>query len=172
MYVGSGSDTDGPQTAKFETFACLSKLSIKRIATRRSPDPLPPLSRRHRLILTANSPPADVSTSAVQIAVLRSSQKIKAAPTSVACAYRTRYPSEPNRQGEHVSIANTLLGIVLCLMLSACSAPPKTPTTDERTVRQTRGELEKPAGITEAPTATTPPGSRCTSQLKQGYALR
>ena len=97
---------------------------------------------------------------------------MKAAPTSVACACRTRYPSESDRQGEHVSKANTLLGIVLCLMLSACSAPPKALTTDERIVRQARGELEKPAGTTETPPATTPPGSRCTKQLKQGYALR
>jgi hypothetical protein len=44
-------------------------------------------------------------------------------------------------------------------------------------VRQGSGEVEKkgelpPAGTTEAQTATTPPTSRCTKQLKQGYALR
>jgi hypothetical protein len=40
-------------------------------------------------------------------------------------------------------MANKLLGIFLCLILSACSTPPKAPTTDERTVRQGRGEVEK-----------------------------
>jgi len=94
------------------------------------------------------------------------------APTEVACACRNSYSSEPDRQGEHVSMANKLLGIFLVLILSACSAPPKAPTTDERTVRQDRGEVEKTAGTTEAQTATTPPESRCTKQLKQGYALR
>ncbi len=71
-----------------------------------------------------------------------------------------------------MSMANTLLGIVLVLMLSACSAPPKVPTTEELPVRQDRGEVKKPAGIIEAQTATTPPEPRCTKQLKQGYALR
>ena len=97
---------------------------------------------------------------------------MKAAPPDVACACRTRYPSISDRRGEHMSMANTLLGIVLVLMLSACSAPPKVPTTDERTVRQDSGEGEKPARITEAHTATTLPEPRCTKQLKQGYALR
>lgn len=69
-------------------------------------------------------------------------------------------------------MANKLLGIFLCLILSACSAPPKASTTDERTVRQVSGEVEKPAGTTEAQTATTPLESRCTKQLRQGYALR
>jgi hypothetical protein len=40
-------------------------------------------------------------------------------------------------------MANKLLGIFLCLILSACSTPPTAPTTDERTVRQGRGEGEK-----------------------------
>lgn len=74
-------------------------------------------------------------------------------------------------------MANKLLGIFLCLILSACSAPPKAPTTEERTVRQGSGEVEKkgelpPAGTTEAQAAATRPGSRCTMQLKHGYALR
>jgi hypothetical protein len=71
-----------------------------------------------------------------------------------------------------VSMANKLLGIFLCLILSACSAPPKAPTTDERTVRQVSGEVEKPAGTSEAQAATTPLESRCTKQLHRGYALR
>ncbi len=71
-----------------------------------------------------------------------------------------------------MATANKLLGIVLCLILSACSTPPKAPTTDERTVRQDRGEVETPAGTTETQTATTPLESRCTKQLHQGYALR
>lgn len=69
-------------------------------------------------------------------------------------------------------MANKLLGIVLVLILSACSAPPKVSTIDERTVRQDRGEVEKLAGTTEAQAATTPPEPRCTKQLKQGHALR
>ena len=97
---------------------------------------------------------------------------MKAAPPEVACACRTHYPSEPDRRGEHMSMANTLLGIVLVLMLSACSAPPKVPTTEERTVRQDSGKVEKPAGTSDVHTGTTPPEPRCTKQLKQGYALR
>src|SRR5207249_6209943 len=31
----------------------------------------------------------------------------------------------------------------LCLILSACNTPPKAPTTDERTVRQGSGQVEK-----------------------------
>ena len=69
-------------------------------------------------------------------------------------------------------MANTLLGIVLFLILSACSAPHKAPTTDERVVRPDRGEVEPPAGTPEAQTATTPLESRCTKQLNHGYALR
>ena len=95
-----------------------------------------------------------------------------AAPTEVACACRNSYPSEPELQGEHVSIANNLLGIFLFLILSACSAPPKAPTTDGRTVRQDSGEAEKPAGTTESQTAATPTAPRCTKQLEHGYALR
>ena len=90
----------------------------------------------------------------------------------LACACRYSYPSKSDRQGEQVSMANKLLSIFLFLILSACSAPPKVPTTDERTVRQERGEVEKPAGTTEAQTAATPPEPKCTKQLKQGYALR
>ena len=92
--------------------------------------------------------------------------------TEVACVRRNRYPSEPDRQGEHVTMANTLLGIVLFLSLSACSAPHKAPTTDERVVRPDRGEVETPARTPEAQTATTPLESRCTKQLNHGYALR
>lgn len=90
----------------------------------------------------------------------------------LACACRISYPSEPDLQGEHVSMANKLLGIFLCLILSACTAPLQAPTTDERTVRQDSGEVEKPAETTEVQTAATPPEPRCTKQLKQGYALR
>ena len=97
---------------------------------------------------------------------------MKAAPTEVACACRNSYPSEPDLQGEQVSIANNLLGIFLFLILSACSAPPKAPPTDGRAVRQDSGEVEKPAGTTEAQTAATPTAPRCTKQLEHGYALR
>lgn len=114
---------------------------------------------------------ADVHARAGTRDVLRPSQKMKATPTEVACACRNSYPSESDRQGAHMSMANKLLGIFLVLILSACSAPSKIPTTDEREVRQARGEVD-PAGTTEAQTATTPPESRCTKQLKQGYALR
>jgi hypothetical protein len=69
-------------------------------------------------------------------------------------------------------MANKLLGIFLCLILSACSTPPKAPTTDQRTVRQDSGEGEKPAGTTAAQTAATLPDPKCITQLKQGYALR
>ena len=92
-------------------------------------------------------------------------------------------------------MANKLFGIFLCLILSACSAPPKAPTADERTMRQGSGEVEKlytenppPGytngtetrvkaelpleGTTEAQAAPTPPDSRCTKQLEHGYALR
>jgi hypothetical protein len=48
-------------------------------------------------------------------------QEMKAAPTEVACACRSGYPFEVDRQGEDVSMANKLLGIFLCLILSACS---------------------------------------------------
>ena len=94
-----------------------------------------------------------------------------------------------------MSTANKLLGIVLCLVLNACSTPPKAPLTDERTMRQGSGEVEKLhtenpppeysrgtearlkaepplAGTTEAQAAATPPDPRCTKQLEQGYALR
>ena len=71
-----------------------------------------------------------------------------------------------------MSMANKLLGIFLLLILSACSAPPKVPTADEQTVRQDRGEVETSAKTTELQTATSSLESRCTKQLKQGYALR
>ena len=93
-------------------------------------------------------------------------------------------------------MANKLLGIFLCLTLSACSAPPsKAPTADERTMRQGSGEVEKLytenpppgytnetearlkaelplAGTTEAQAAAPRPDSRCKKQLEHGYALR
>jgi hypothetical protein len=92
-------------------------------------------------------------------------------------------------------MANKLLGVFLCLILSACSAPPKASTTAERTARQGSGEVGKPyaenpppgyisgmdarlqtklplAGTTEAQAAPTPPDPRCTKRLEQGYALR
>ena len=97
---------------------------------------------------------------------------MKTAPIEVACACRNSYPSEPDLQGEHVSMANKLLGIFLFLILSACSAPLKVPATDERTVRQDSGEVEKPLGTTEGQTAATPSAPRCAKQLEHGYALR
>lgn len=69
-------------------------------------------------------------------------------------------------------MANKLLGIFLFLILSACSTPPKAPTTDEPTARQDSGEVEKPAGTTETQTAVTLSASRCTKQLQHGYALK
>ena len=61
----------------------------------------------------------------------------------LACACQNSYPSELDRQGEHTPMANRLLGIFLCLILSACSTPPKMPNTDEQTVRQGSGQVEK-----------------------------
>jgi hypothetical protein len=70
-------------------------------------------------------------------------------------------------------MANKLIGIFLCLILSAYSAPSKAQTPDEWTVRQGSGEAEKLyTETTEAQAAATRPDSRCTKQLKQGYALR
>src|SRR3989442_9838067 len=40
-------------------------------------------------------------------------------------------------------MANKLLGIFLCLILSGCSTSPKAPSTDEHTVRQGSGQVEK-----------------------------
>jgi hypothetical protein len=76
-----------------------------------------------------------------------------------------------------MSMTNTLFGILLSLLLSACSVSPTTATTEEPTLRQGRGDvaingLQPPAGTTEEQTAVTRPGARCTTQLKQGYALR
>ena len=94
-----------------------------------------------------------------------------------------------------MSMANKLFGILIFLILSACSAPSKALTPDEWTVRQGSGEVEKfytgnpspgdtnemetrvkaelsPIGTAEAQTAATPPAPRCTKQLEQGYALR
>ena len=76
-----------------------------------------------------------------------------------------------------MSMANKLFGIFLFLILSACTAPPKGPLTDEQTVRQDNGEVEKkaqlpPAGTTEAQADATPPAPRCTKQLVHGYTLR
>lgn len=72
-------------------------------------------------------------------------------------------------------MSNKLLVMFLCLLLSACSASPKTATTEDPTLRQGSGEgkhhgVRSPAGTTEA--LATRPGARCTTQLKQGYALR
>jgi hypothetical protein len=72
----------------------------------------------------------------------------------------------------NVSKSNKLLGIFLFLIFSACSAPPKAPTTDERVVRYDSGAVEGPPGIIKSQTAPTPPEPRCTKQLKEGYALR
>lgn len=71
-----------------------------------------------------------------------------------------------------MSMANKRLGIVLCLLLSACSTSPKAPTIDELRARQAPGEgtntgAQPPAGTTEGQSA-----ARCTTKLKQGYALR
>ncbi len=74
-------------------------------------------------------------------------------------------------------MSNRLLGISLCLLLSACSASPKTATTEEPTLRQGLGEvanngLRLPSGTTDAQAAAIRPGARCATQLKQGYVLR
>lgn len=75
-------------------------------------------------------------------------------------------------------MANKLLGLVLCLTVSACSTPSKAPPTDERTMRQANGGVEALSpenptpGTTERHAAAIPADSRCTKQLKQGYALR
>ena len=75
-------------------------------------------------------------------------------------------------------MANKLLGIFLCLTLSACSTPSKAPPTDERTMRHSSGGVETlypenpTPGATEGHAAATPSDSRCTKQLKQGYTLR
>jgi hypothetical protein len=76
-----------------------------------------------------------------------------------------------------MSMTNKLLGMVLCLLLSACSASPKTATAEDPTLRQGSAEgantgAQLPAGTTEGQAAVTRPGARCTTQLKQGYALR
>ena len=76
-----------------------------------------------------------------------------------------------------MSTMNKLLGMVLCLLLSACSASPKTATAEDPTLRQSSAEsenhgLQPPAGTTEGQASVTRPGARCTTQLKQGYALR
>jgi hypothetical protein len=93
-------------------------------------------------------------------------------PQRFACACRTRYPAQADRQGEHVTMANKLLGIFLCLIFSACSTLPEAPTTEERAVRQDSGDIEKPGGTTEAKKPATPPAPRCTKQLDHGYTLR
>jgi hypothetical protein len=88
--------------------------------------------------------------------------------------------AEPNsiilrRQGEHVSRTHTLLGILLCVVFSACSTPPKVSTTDERIVHQGDGKVEQlltEEPLSEGQGAAVLPNSRCTKQLKQGYALR
>jgi hypothetical protein len=75
-------------------------------------------------------------------------------------------------------MANKLLGIFLCLTLSACSTPSKAPPTEERTMRQGSGGVETlypenpTPGTTAGHAAPTPSDSRCTKQLKKGYALR
>jgi hypothetical protein len=75
-------------------------------------------------------------------------------------------------------MANKPFGIVLCLTLSACSVPSQAPSTAERTMRQGSGGVETrypenlTTGTSEGQPAATPPDSRCTKQLKQGYALR
>ena len=74
--------------------------------------------------------------------------------------------------------ASNLLGMCLCLILSACSTPSKAPTTDQPTVHQGGREVETllkenpPAGGAEQRAAATPSDSRCTKQLRQGYALK
>lgn len=72
----------------------------------------------------------------------------------------------------NVSKINKLLGIFLFLILSACSAPLKAPTTDERAVRHEIEAVETPEKTTKSQTAAIPSEPRCTKQLKQGYALR
>ena len=77
-----------------------------------------------------------------------------------------------------MSLARKLFSVMLCLTLSACSAPSKTPPTDERTLRQspegvkTVGPENPTPKPTEGHVAATPSDSRCIKQLKQGYALK
>jgi hypothetical protein len=80
-------------------------------------------------------------------------------------------------KGAHVSLANQSLGMFLVLVLSACNTPATAPIIEERTVHQGSGEGEQktalsPAEPTTAEAAATPPEPRCTTQLKQGYAVR
>jgi hypothetical protein len=72
----------------------------------------------------------------------------------------------------NVSKTNKLIGVFLFLVLSACSAPPKASTTDERVARHESEAVETPERTTKPQTAATPSEPRCTKQLKQGYALR
>ena len=114
--------------------------------------------------------PSPASASCLMLSVLNIRER--RLPQRFACACRTSYPTQADRQGEHVTMANKLLGIFLCLIFSACSTLPKAPTTEERAVRQDSGDIEKPAGTTEAKKAATPPSPRCTRQLDHGYTLR
>jgi hypothetical protein len=91
---------------------------------------------------------------------------------------RSAKPTSTAASRRHVARANNLLGMCLCLIFSACGTPSKAPTIDEPTVRQGSREVETlhtenpPAGKAEQHAAATPSDSRCTKQLKQGYALR
>ena len=79
-----------------------------------------------------------------------------------------------------MSRANNLvgIGICLCLILSACTTPSKAPTTDEPAVRQGGRDAETlrtenpPSERIEKHAVPIPSDSRCTKQLKQGYALK
>jgi|SRR5262245_48430075 len=106
------------------------------------------------------------------VGALHPQQKMRAALQKLECPCRNSYPCETDLQGDPVTMANKLLVIFLLLILSACSAPPKPLPTDEPTVRQESGEVEKPAGTSEAQTAVTPPAARCAEQLQHGYALK
>jgi hypothetical protein len=75
-------------------------------------------------------------------------------------------------------MANKLLGVFLCLTLSASSTLLMAAATDERSMPHDSGEVETrqtdnpPPEIAEGQVAATPPDSRCAKQLKEGYALR
>jgi len=77
-----------------------------------------------------------------------------------------------------VSRANNVLRMCLCLILSACSTPSKAPPTDQPTGHQGGRVAEifrtedPPSERIEKHAVPTPSDSRCTKQLKQGYALK
>ena len=75
-------------------------------------------------------------------------------------------------------MANKLPGVFLFLTLSASSTLSMAATTDEQSMLQGSGEVDtlhtdNPSPeIAEGHAPAAPPDTRCTKQLKQGYALR